>query len=175
MIVRMPEGFYELAMEGLLSVQVIRRLAMNGSQIVRLMTKASDERTRWSKLLVRLVPLERISWLAFLVFHIRSNTYKKDREELAHAILKYNRQPSKHTPSKAEVDCVLWAGFLVLGVPHFENETEPPWLSDIQTMLEKHITSSKQLKEIVKKFFWNEFLSASIVANYHNFKLNNIV
>jgi hypothetical protein len=96
------------------------------------------------------------------VFHIRSDTYKKDREELAQAVLKCDRQPLRPSPSEAEVDCVLWAGCLVLGVPDFENETEPTWRSDIQKILEKDMKSLRQLNEVVKKFLWSEYLGASV-------------
>lgn len=161
-IVRMPEGFNELAAEGLLSVQLMRRLAMNGSQIVLLMSEASSDRKKWSKLLLRLTPLERIIWFAFLVFYIRSDTYQADHEDLVQALLAYDRQPLRPSLSKAEVYCALWGGCLVLGLPEFENGTEPSWRSDIRKLLEKHIKSLRQLNEVVSKFLWSEYLSESV-------------
>jgi len=158
----LSEGFRELALKRIISIQVIERLVMNRGQIVRLASRATMDRELSKVLKERFTPLERLIWLAFSVFHLCTATYKVDREELAQTFIECSRKMVGG--SKAENECLLWGGCMVATIQAVEDWELPQRQAATEIVLSRFKMSIDQMSAVAQKFLWNEVMSASLTA-----------
>jgi len=158
----MPQGFRELTLTGLLSIQLINRLMITRSQVVHLMATATNDNhdKDWLTLLLVLRPLERLSWFAVLVYHLRSSTYIANCKALAEAVLECTQTDLN---SRAEKECLLWGACLLVAAP----DTDQRLGSERETILAMmpqmfQNLNFDQISDVAKRFLWSEGLSRSL-------------
>jgi hypothetical protein len=164
-VCRIPEGFRELALAGLLSVQVIERLSLERHQIVQLASRSMLDRDYSKSLRQRFTPLERVVWQGFSSFYLCTATHQVDREELAEAFLTCMRSLAEN--SKAERDCLLWAACVVATTRKIEN-----WDFTLRAPVTKRLMSDfnmelEDINAICAKFLWNDAMLTSLTAVLH--------
>lgn len=161
LISTLPEGFRHLASDGSLSLQVIRRLSLTRSEIVRLMATAQSDRDHWHQLLRRLTTLERLVWFAILVVYLRGSTYIADCGALAEAVLEclQRRTPAS---SASQKECVLWGACLIIAAPDPERKLEQQRESIIAAISNKPKMTLVQIHGIVKNYLWIDSLSENL-------------
>lgn len=158
----MPEGFREVALTGTLSIQLMNRLSITRSQVVHLMaTATNDDRDRnWQSLLFASTAIERMGWLAVLVYHLRSSTYISNCKDLTKTILECARA---RTRSRAEAEWLLWGGCLLLATPDTETMLTREREAIVSMIQRTESTLNyDQMETIARKFLWTESLSASL-------------
>jgi hypothetical protein len=158
----LPEGFRELALKRIISIQVIERVAMNRSQIVRLASRATMDRESSRALRQRFTPLERLIWLGFSVFHLCTATYKADREELAQTFIECSRKMIRG--SDAENECLLWGGCMVATIQAIEQWELPQRQAAMDILLSRFKMSIDEMNSIAQKFLWNEAMSTGLAT-----------
>jgi hypothetical protein len=158
----LPQGFVDLAREGLLSVQVIDRLGLNRAEIVTLASTSPMDREQFRPLKAKMPPLERMIWAAFSVFHLCTSTYKADREDLATAFIQCSQKMGNE--SEAANDCLLWAGCLVVTVQTIESEELPYRREAKEILLTRFKMSVDEMSAVAQRFLWNEAMSAGLKA-----------
>ncbi|KIX03326.1 uncharacterized protein Z518_06878 [Rhinocladiella mackenziei CBS 650.93] len=162
MISNLPEGFRELALTGSLSVQLMSRLSITRSQVVHLMaTATNDDRDRdWQSLLLASTPIERMGWLAVLVYHLRSSTYVANCRDLAKVVLECARVG---TTCPAEMEWLLWGACLFLATPDPDKmlTRERETILKVILRLNRGLTF-EQMVLVANKFLWSEGLSMSL-------------
>ena len=133
-ISRLPEGFRELALTGHLSSQLMRRLSITRSQVVHLMATATnnDRDQDWQSLLLASNPIERMTWLAVLVYHLRSSTYISNCKNLAKTVMECAQMDKR---SQSQSQCLMWGASLVLATP----DSEKALTRERETMIQKKI------------------------------------
>ena len=161
-ISKLPAGFQELATTGLLSIQLMNRLTITRSQVVHLMATApDDERNKeWKAVLSASRPLERMTWRAVLVYHLRSSTYLSNCRELAAIVLECAQSG---TNSQAEYNCLLWGACMLVATPDVDSRI----VREQQTVLTMLVTrypnlSFDQMVDISMRYFWSDGLSMSL-------------
>ncbi|KIW78819.1 hypothetical protein Z517_08658 [Fonsecaea pedrosoi CBS 271.37] len=168
-LARVCEGFRELALRRILSIQVIERLAMERGQIVRLASRATRDRERSQAFRERLPPIERLIWLGFSVFHLQTATYELDREEMAETFLECSRKMTRG--SQIENDCLLWGGCVVTATKEML-EGCPLAQGDAvtKTLLSRFKMSIDEMNGVAQRFLWNESMSSCLAATLrHHF------
>jgi hypothetical protein len=161
-ISKLPEGFQDIALTGALSLQLLNRFSITRSQVVHLMaTATNDERDRdWQELLQASTPLERMSWLGVMVYHLRSSTYLADCQALSDLVLECSRG---RLANKAEIDCCLWGACLFLATPDPGRALIRAQETLFTAVLRHHPgLEFHRMERVSKKFFWSESLSASL-------------
>ncbi|KIW73838.1 hypothetical protein, variant [Phialophora macrospora] len=156
----LPEGFRELALKRIISIQVIERVAMDRSQIVRLASRSTMDREKSRALRQRFTPLERLIWLGFSVFHLCTATYKPDREELAQTFIECSQKLIRG--SETENKCLLWGGCMVATIQAIEQWELPQRHAAMDILLSRFKMSIDEMNSIAQKFLWNEAMSAGL-------------
>ncbi|KIW24772.1 uncharacterized protein PV07_10465 [Cladophialophora immunda] len=159
---RVCEGFRELALRRILSIQVIERLAMERSQIVRLASRATRDREDSRALREKLTPIERLIWLGFSVFHLYTATYQLDRQEMAEAFLECSRKMARG--SQLENDCLLWGGCVVTATKEIEGCSLAKGEAVTKTLLTRFKMSIEEMNGVAQRFLWNESMSSCLTA-----------
>ncbi|OAP58256.1 hypothetical protein AYL99_07346 [Fonsecaea erecta] len=159
---RVCEGFRELALRRILSIQVIERLAMERGQIVRLASRATRDREQSRVLRERLTPIERLLWLGFSVFHLYTASFQLDREEMAETFLECSRKMVRG--SQLENDCLLWGGCVVTATKEIEGCSLPQGEAVTRTLLSRFKMSIDEMNDVAQRFLWNESMSSCLTA-----------
>ena len=161
-LARIQDGFRELAYKGILSIQAIERLALARSQIVRLASRATQDRESSTVLRQKFTSLERLIWLAFSVFHLCTATYIPDREELVETFFECEQELTHG--SQAESECLLWGGCMIATTKEIEGWELPQRKEVTEIVLNRFNFSIAEMNAIAGKFLWNESMSAGLTA-----------
>ncbi|KAJ9607070.1 hypothetical protein H2200_008142 [Cladophialophora chaetospira] len=156
----LPEGFRDLAIKGILSVQVIERVGMNRSQIVRLASRATIDREHSKVLRQRFTPLDHLIWMGFSAFHLCTATYRADREELAEAFIECSKLMIR--TSEAENDCLLWGGCMCVTTQAIDKWDLPQRQAALDILVSRFKMSIDEMTTLAHKFLWNESMSAGL-------------
>ena len=161
-IANLPEGFKDLANSGVISIQIIQRLALSRGHTVLLASRAAMDRESSTVLRQKFTSLEQMIWQAFSVFHLCTTTYKPDREELAEAFLRCEGELTGGT--QAENDCLLWGGCVIATTKEMEGWELVQRKTVTEIVLKRFKMDIGEMNAVSRKFLWNDSMSLGLSA-----------
>ena len=166
-ISRLPIGIVNLALNNLICMQLIERIALDEKQVVALVSRTSilEDLEDSSALRQKLTMLERLIWIATSFFHrdiVSAAPEEKIHSSSIGPFFKRFLECSQRMIecSQAENECLLWCGCTVALTSHLARWELSRQRIILDILLSRYKITVNEMNAIAKKFFWDDSLAA---------------